>query len=270
MSSSGNHQSDTQFKVRDSILPTDTPLISIVTITYNAAQVIIPTLESINSQTFRNFEHLIIDGDSKDDTADIVQRLCPNSIVQSEPDNGLYDAMNKGLHAAKGKYILFLNAGDTFHSSDTLQLYADAAQNSPDIIYGDTDIVDSKRRFIHHRHLSAPALLTFKSFASGMLICHQAFMVRKEIAPDYNLQYRFSADYEWTVRCIQASIPSRNTNLKTVTIDYLCDGLTDKNHRASLKERYDIMCRYYGTIPTLLRHIHFAFRSLLRKITSKQ
>lgn len=292
------------------------PLISIITITYNAAPVIRPTLESLNAQTFRDFEHLVIDGASKDDTVSIVSEMCPDSIIRSEPDRGLYDAMNKGLRAAKGKYLLFLNAGDALHATDTLQRYADASrlkdkdcpsslysdnnsechthtgnnseghihtgkdseghihtgnnsesrQRYADIIYGDTIVVDSDRNFVKPRHLSVPERLTFQSFANGMLVCHQAFMVRRDLASEYDLQYRFSADYEWTLRCLKAADPDHNVNLHTVTIDYLSDGMTDKNHRASLKERYRIMCRYYGTLPTILRHIRFLLRHLRHKM----
>lgn len=258
------------------------PLISIITITYNAAPVIRPTLESLNAQTFRDFEHLVIDGASKDDSVSIVSEMCPDSIIRSEPDRGLYDAMNKGLRAAKGKYLLFLNAGDALHSPDTLQRYAEATGlngskipnrmdnaksilSCADIIYGDTIVVDSDRNFVKPRHLSVPERLTFRSFANGMLVCHQAFMVRRDLAPEYDLQYRFSADYEWTLRCLKSANPYHNVNLHTVTIDYLSDGMTDKNHSASLKERFRIMCRYYGTIPTLLRHIRFLLRHLSKK-----
>lgn len=257
-----NNRDNTQ---PDTINKVQAPLISVITITYNAAPVIRPTLESLKNQTFRNFEHLVIDGASKDNTVSIVKEMSPDSIVRSEPDRGLYDAMNKGLRAAKGKYLLFLNAGDSLHASDTLQRYADSAGNNADIIYGDTVIVDSDRKFLKPRHLSAPGRLTFRSFANGMLVCHQAFMVRRELAPEYDLQYRFSADYEWTIRCLKTADSDRNVNLHTVTIDYLCDGLTDKNHRASLKERFRIMCRYYGTIPTLLRHIRFLLRHIRHK-----
>lgn len=258
------------------------PLISIITITYNAAPVIRPTLESLNAQTFRDFEHLVIDGASKDDSVSIVSEMCPDSIIRSEPDRGLYDAMNKGLRAAKGKYLLFLNAGDALHSPDTLQRYAEATGlngskipnrmdnaksilSCADIIYGDTIVVDSDRNFVKPRHLSVPERLTFRSFANGMLVCHQAFMVRRDLAPEYDLQYRFSADYEWTLRCLKSANPYHNVNLHTVTIDYLSDGMTDKNHSASLKERFRIMCRYYGTIPTFLRHIRFLLRHLRHK-----
>lgn len=251
------------------------PLISIITITYNAADVISPTLLSLNNQTFRDFEHIVIDGASTDNTLEIISSVSTYSKVLSEQDNGLYDAMNKGQIMAKGRYLLFLNAGDSLSGPNTLQLYADAIMKYketqaqfPAIIYGDTRIVNSKREFIKPRHLQVPELLTFKSFSDGMLVCHQAFMIRRDLTSEYNINYRFSADYEWTLKGLLAAEKetlnpgTNNLNLHATVIDYLNDGLTDKNHKASLKERFRIMAHYYGLLPTLLRHIRFLIRHL--------
>ena len=235
------------------------PLISIITITFNAGELLKPTVESVMNQTFNDFEHIVIDGASTDNTLEIA-RLNPKVRILSEPDKGLYDAMNKGLKMARGKYLLFLNAGDSFRSDDTLALYAREALKDRDIIYGDTMIVDKDRQDLRPRHHSAPDLLTFKSFSKGMLICHQAFMVKKELAPEYDLNYRLSADYDWTVKCIAKSSAENCTNLKTVTINYLSDGMTDKNKIKSLKERYRIMSYHYGSIPTLLHHLKLILR----------
>lgn len=243
-----------------------TPLISIITITYNAARTLPLTMQSVGEQTFGDFEHLIVDGASGDETILIARRMGrPGVRISSEPDEGLYDAMNKGLRMARGAYVIFLNAGDRFHSPDTLAAYAEAIRSSaPDIIYGDTDIVDASGRRLGPRHLQAPAILTAESFSHGMLICHQAFMVRRAIAPRYDTAYRFSADYDWTIRCIKASRPGSCVNLNRVTIDYLADGLTDNNKKASLKERFRIMAEHYGTAKALARHIGFIPRMLRR------
>jgi len=241
-----------------------TPLISIITITFNAEKNIQPTLESVYRQNFRNYEHIIIDGASTDNTLSEARKY-PDLRILSERDNGLYDAMNKGIGLSRGQYILFLNAGDTFHSGKTLDAYAERASKGDDIIYADTVIVDSDRHIIGPRHLTTPRTLTFESFAQGMLVCHQAFMVRKELAPLYDLQYRFSADYDWTVRCIRNSNPERCTNLGLIAIDYLSDGLTDQNKLKSLYERYRIMATHYGTARTLLNHVGFLFRAFGRK-----
>ena len=241
------------------------PLISIITVTYNVENEIERTLNSIKQQSFTNFEHLIIDGDSKDKTLAIVKaNVITNSSIVSEPDKGLYDAMNKGLGLAKGKYVIFLNAGDTFFNSNTLEHYADAAGENYDIIYGDTVIVDDKDKIISRRHLNVPEKLEFKSFSKGMLICHQAFMVKKQLTEPYDLKYHFSADYDWCVKCIKKSSPEKCFNLNTDTIRYLSDGLTDKNKIKSLKERFQIMCNHYGVASTLKNHMFFVFRSLKR------
>ncbi len=241
----------------------DTPLISIVTITYNAAACLEPTMQSVASQTCRDFEHIIIDGASSDSTLEIARRY-PDTRILSERDNGLYDAMNKGIGMARGKYLLFLNAGDAFHSNDVLAAYADRCRRGDDIIYADTVIVDADRRMTAPRHLSAPAALTVDSFKQGMLVCHQAFMVRKEIAPLYDLSYRFSADYDWTIRCMLNGDPRRFTNLSMIAIDYLSDGMTDRNKWKSLRERFRIMSKYYGFVPTALRHVGFFIRNFRR------
>ncbi|MCM1491101.1 MAG: glycosyltransferase [Muribaculum sp.] len=243
------------------------PLISIITITYNAAETIPLTMMSVAEQSFCDFEHLVIDGASTDDTILVGRQMCtPMLRIISEPDNGLYDAMNKGLRMARGKYVLFLNSGDRFHSRDTLQLYADAiSAKKPDIVYGDTDIVDPSGKRIGPRHLSAPGMLTVESFSRGMLICHQAFMVRRAIAPRYDTDYKFSADYDWTIRCIKASRPGNRVNLRTITIDYLADGLTDHNKRASLIERFRIMASHYGAVRAILSHLSFIPRAIKRR-----
>ena len=242
-----------------------TPLISIITVTYNAQKNIGKTLSSIKSQNFTDFEFIVIDGASSDNTVSLVNEVAiPNTKILSEPDGGLYDAMNKGLSMASGRYVLFLNAGDSFHTSSTLARYGEEAAKDRDIIYGDTEIVDSKGESLGLRHLSVPAFLTKESFSNGMLICHQAFMVKKQIVPEYNLNYRFSADYDWCVRCLSKSSPDNCVNLNEIVIDYLNDGLTDNNKFKSLKERFIIMKRHYGLPKTIMRHIGFVARAIKR------
>lgn len=241
------------------------PLISVITVTYNAAKELPATLESLAAQTFSDFEHLIIDGASSDDTLAIARKMSPKARIVSEPDKGLYDAMNKGLRAAKGDYILFLNAGDAFHAPDSLQAYADAAGPDVDIIYGDTIVVDNQRRVLRPRHLDAPDILTKESFSHGMLICHQAFLCRRSLAPKFDTAWRFSADYDWTIRVIEATRPGNCRNLHRVTIDFLDAGTTTQNHRASLGERFKIMRIHYGLAKTILRHLSFIPRFLFRK-----
>ena len=242
------------------------PLFSIITVTYNAARTLPRTLQSVGEQTCKLYEHIIIDGKSADSTIDIVRAFPSNRVwCISEPDKGTYDAMNKGISKAKGEYLIFLNAGDKFHSPKTLQRLADVILDNdyPGIVYGQTVLVDDDGIELGPRHLTAPEILSLDSFKNGMVVCHQAMAVLARIAPFYNLEYKYSADYEWGIRCLQHS--RCNVYAGTTTIDYLSEGLTTANHRKSLCERFKIMCEYYGTIPTIVRHAKFLTRHLANR-----
>lgn len=246
------------------------PLFSIITVTYNASNTIIPTVQSVKEQTCRLFEHIIVDGKSIDGTTDLARQHGVDNIkILREKDSGLYDAMNKGLDIAIGDYVIFLNSGDRFHSPDTLQKVADAAlgDDDPGIIYGQTDIVDAQGRHLADRHLCAPRQLTVQSFSEGMVVCHQAFVVLKKLAPKFNLKYRYSADYDWCIKCLKTS--RRNVYIDDVLIDYLSEGVTTANRRASLCERFKIMSKNYGFFPTLVRHLTFINRYMRRRRLEK-
>jgi glycosyltransferase involved in cell wall biosynthesis len=239
------------------------PKFSIITVTYNAGKVLEDTIQSVVFQTYRNVEYIIVDGGSTDNTLDVVhkyqERICK---VISEPDKGLYDAMNKGIRMATGDYLCFLNAGDELHENETLQkiVYTLKGKELPDVIYGETAIVDEEGHFLHMRRLSTPEHLHWKSFKEGMLVCHQAFFARRELAlaNPYDLRYRFSAGFDWCIRIMKQSKYLHNTHL--TLIDYLNEGMTTQNHKASLKERFRIMTKHYGWISTILHHGWFVIR----------
>ena len=249
-----------------------TPTFSIITVTYNAGAVLEDTvledtIQSVIAQTYHHVEYIIVDGASKDNTLAIVARY-RNRIarVVSEPDRGLYDAMNKGIALATGDYLCFLNAGDSFHEDDTLQqiVHSLAPQDTlPGVIYGDTDLVDAEGHFVRKRRLSPPEVLTWKSFRQGMLVCHQAFFARRDLVEPYDLRYRFSADFDWCIRVMKKARTLHNTHL--VVIDYLDEGLTTANRRASLLERFRIMARHYGWLSTVAHHAWFVLRLVLKK-----
>jgi glycosyltransferase involved in cell wall biosynthesis len=256
-----------------------------VTITYNAEAVLQRTLDSLLQQDYPKITHLIIDGASTDGTLAMVDNYIKRSNaadnghriqVTSEPDSGIYDAMNKGLRSIDGDYVCFLNAGDYLPAGDTASKIATAAANFqisnlhsqlPAVLYGDTDIVDGDGHFLHHRRLSPPEHLTWRSFRQGMLVCHQAFYARTDFAIDnhYDLRYRYSADVDWCIRIMKAAerenVPM--LNLHMVVANYLQDGQTTLHHRKSLWERYRVMERHYGRIQTFLLHCWFAVRALL-------
>lgn len=249
-------------------------LITLVTVTYNAERTLGRTLKSIEEQTYKEVEHVIVDGASTDGTVAMAKAYSKRNArhkvtVVSEPDKGLYDAMNKGLGMATGDYVCFLNAGDKLHDADTLAKVADVACAHPEagIVYGDTDIVDDRGRKVRSRRLSPPECLSWKSFKEGMLVCHQAFYANRKLTVQYDLSYRFSADFDWCVRIMkQAALKSMPlVNSHEILVDYLEEGMTTANHKASLGERFRIMQKHYGLFSTLLQHAWFVVRALLKK-----
>ena len=254
---------------------------TIVTCTYNAEAVLQRTLDSVMKQTYCNIEHLIIDGVSKDKTLTMVKAYQHKNdvgesahaiLVFSEPDKGLYDAMNKGIDRATGDYLIFLNAGDVFPSEDTLEFVEGCVgegEELPGVLYGDTDIVNMEGHFLRHRRLTPPKRLSWRSFMWGMLVCHQSFYARADIAKGihYNLDYRFSADVDWCIRIMREAarrhLPLRNVN--AVITNYLDGGMSVQNHKASLKERFQVMRSHYGLLTTLFVHAWFVVRGVFKK-----
>ena len=255
---------------------------SVVTITYNAAAVLRPTLDSVMMQDYPNVEHLIIDGASTDKTLAIAkayQKLSDEAEnghvvkIQSEPDKGLYDAMNKGLRLATGDYIVFMNAGDRFPEADTLDKVMLAAvvgdgEERPAVLFGNTDIIDDKGNFLYHRRLSPPERLTWRSFRYGMVVCHQAFYARIDIARSlpYDTTFRYSADVDWCIRVMKEGERQHLLlrNIHAVVANYMEEGQTTIHHKDSLKERFEVMRRHYGLLTTVLLHAWFAVRKLLK------
>lgn len=243
------------------------PLFSIITICFNAAKTILPTLDSVRAQSFGDYEYIVQDGGSTDGTVDLVTNVgIRNLRLVSERDGGIYDAMNRGLGRAKGEYVIFLNAGDAFHGSGTLQRIADCIgrDSRPGIVYGQTVIVDKDRNLIGPRHLTAPADLRLSDFADGMLVCHQAFVALRRITGLYNTGYRFSADYEWCIKCLQHSRHNVYAGDEPL-IEYLNEGATTRNRISSLIERFRIMSVYFGLCIAIWRHVGFVARAIKRK-----
>lgn len=261
------------------------PKFTVVTVTFNAEKTLERTIESVASQTYRNIEHLIVDGLSTDGTLSLVQEYAEDNSVNAnphdirfirEPDSGLYDAMNKAIDNATGDYLIFLNAGDRFHSADTIErvvndtLSLDRMEGEqtmwPAVLYGETDLVDDEGRFLRHRRLQAPPQLRWTSFKNGMLVCHQSFYVLTELARrhHYDMQYRFSADFDWCIRIMRDAhsqgLAMHNTGL--VLTDYLSEGMTTRNRRKSLMERFRIMARHYGFVSAVCQHMWFVWRAV--------
>jgi glycosyltransferase involved in cell wall biosynthesis len=246
---------------------THLPLITVITVVYNAASLIERTLKSVKAQTYPNIEHLIVDGLSKDQTLSEVEKYArPMLCVISEKDNGIYDAMNKGQALANGEFILFLNAGDEFYGNDVLENMLKAGFES-DVYYGNTMVVDEEGIELGTRRLQPPVRLTWQSLQMGMCVSHQSLLVRKSICVSYDLQYKISADIDWTIRVLKST--KKVVNTKIIVSKFLLGGVSTSRRKQGLNERLAIMVHHYGWFRTAVNHGLIALRFVWHRITRK-
>lgn len=241
-----------------------TPMLSIVTVVYNSEQYLERTILSILNQTFKDVEHIILDGNSKDKTLDIIQKYNDQiAYWKSEPDKGIYDAMNKAQNFATGKYIMFLNSGDEFCDNNVLENIFKINTTS-DVYYGDTVITDEQGNALRNRRLRPPQKLNWKDFRYGMLICHQSIIVKRELSKQYNIDYKIAADIDWAIRSIRDAKIITNTHLNISK--FMEGGMSSLHHKRGLQERFEILTKHYGLIPNVLTHIYFVFRIIAQKV----
>ena len=173
-------------------------IVSIVMVTYNCKDVVKGTLESIIGQTLAEKEIIVIDGGSTDGTMEIINSYMDKiDVLISEPDHGVYDAMNKGIRKASGEWIIFMNSGDFFYKQSTLEdVFASNRYDDSDIVYGSTKIETNDFEYV-----LAPASL--EVFSSYLPFCHQSTFVRTVVMKKYgyDLKYRICADYNFFYNC---------------------------------------------------------------------
>jgi glycosyltransferase involved in cell wall biosynthesis len=233
------------------------PKLSIITIVYNNARDIERTMLSVLNQTYTNIEYILVDGVSTDGTLDIIKKYKDRiSKLVSEKDEGIYDAMNKGLALATGDYVLFMNSGDELYSADTVAVVFTSAENA-DIYYGETEMINANGKSLGQRRHKVPEKFTWRSFKYGMSISHQAIYIKRSITEPFNRKYELSADIDWILNAAKKAKTIVNTN--HFVAKYLVGGMSKAKHRQSLSERFDIMKHYYGLVPTLFNHIVIAF-----------
>ena len=233
------------------------PKLSVVTIVYNNVRDIERTMLSVLEQTYTHIEYIIVDGLSTDGTLDVISKYRDRiSKLISEKDKGIYDAMNKGLAMATGDYVIFMNSGDEFYDAETVTAVFASADDA-DIYYGETEMIDDTGQSLGQRRHHAPAAFTWRDFKYGMSISHQAIYIRRSLTEPYDNRYQLSADIDWIIRA--AKKVKKIVNVNRYVAKYLVGGMSKKRHRQSLQERFDIMKRYYGLIPTVFNHIVIAF-----------
>jgi len=233
------------------------PKLSVITIVYNNVRHIERTMLSVINQTYTNIEYILVDGFSTDGTLEIVQQYTSKiETLISEKDKGIYDAMNKGLAAATGDYVIFMNSGDEFYTADTVaQVFA--TSDNADIYYGETEMIDEAGNSLGQRRHKAPQQFTWRHFKYGMSISHQAIYIKRSLTQPYNRQYQLSADIDWILQAAKKA--KCIVNVHQYVAKYLVGGMSKKKHRQSLVERFAIMRKHYGLVPTVFNHAVIAF-----------
>lgn len=213
------------------------PKVTIVTVCYNADKEIETTLLSVLSQKYNNLEYIVIDGDSSDNTMDIINKYKDKiTRILSEPDKGIFDAMNKGINMASGNWILFLNAGDTFCNETVVERMVFETPIDAGVIYGNAMFVKNgiKRKY------SPLPFFNSKERYPDMGICHQSIFVRTDIAKNllFDLSYQLSADYDMIMKIY-------NNNYKfyykdVMVCNYDLSGVSSLNYLRKIKEKMRI------------------------------
>lgn len=243
------------------------PQISIITVVFNGSSLIERTIKSVLVQTYSHVEYIIIDGASTDGTLTVIEKYRSKiHTLISEKDNGIYDAMNKGLSVATGDYVLFLNAGDELYSDSTIKEVF-ASSPDADVYYGNTAVVDEQRNVLGDRRLTPPSTLTWKSFKFGMSVSHQSFIAKRSLCGTYSLDYRLGSDIDWIITILKKA--KKIVYTKTYISKFLEGGITSNKRTLAWKERFDVLSKHYGFFQNLGNHLYIGTRFLIHKITGR-
>lgn len=241
--------------------------ISIITVVYNQKSALAETILNIQQQSFDDYEHLIIDGASTDGTLEVIEANESRLRYISEPDKGLYDAMNKGIKLACGAYILFMNAGDLLYRRDSLENIF-TQSNEEDLIYADAVVIDEwNNEKPWHKKTPPDSEISAESFLNGAVICHQCMIMKREKALLYDLQWKIVADLDWSIRCVKDCHSFYYHRQKFCK--FRRGGLSDKQRAYALYERFRLFVKHFGITRTIMQHVYFFGGAVLKKFREK-
>ncbi|TPG40095.1 glycosyltransferase family 2 protein [Flavobacterium pectinovorum] len=232
------------------------PKISIITVVYNDGKNISRTIESVINQSYNHIEYVIIDGGSTDSTVEEINKYRNKiDVFISEKDKGIYDAMNKGIQLCSGEWLLFLNSGDFFHSTDILDLMSRHIEqsNNSDIIYGDFNVLSEGVKFGFVNKAT-----DVNRIKKDMIFSHQACLIKRSLHQKniYDLKYRICADYDFLLQSYLEGAKFYKVSEVIATVSN--GGLSDMNRINVFKERLQIK----NTLtPSLMNHFYF-FKSV--------
>ncbi len=202
--------------------------ITVITVCYNAKTALKKTIDSVLSQDYQDIEYIIVDGLSTDGTAEFLSSHSSSFRFISEKDNGLYDAMNKGVRMATGDYCIFMNAGDTFHSTDTVNRIVLQMENN-DVVYGDIFKNGAVKRSLSPRN------------CHKMYYCHQAVFVRRSCLVEFpfDCSHRYSADFKQAKLLYLNDKRFKQTDI--VVADYDTTGISNTNRKSALWDSISVI-----------------------------
>ena len=245
------------------------PKVSIITVVYNGIEFLEETIKSVISQTYPNIEYIIVDGGSTDGTLDIIKKYEAHITKWiSEPDKGIYDAMNKGIDLATGDWQNFLNAGDSFVSNDVLEKIFTTNLENITLVYGDIIAIRENGQKLN---VNAIELKDDNSIKKGMKVCHQAIFYNKNIMIKYDDKLRLKSEWKHLIEITRKeNFSPKKFNFPIVY--YSVGGLGAQQLKLNQKEYRDVFLKMYGISAYITYMPFFAYmtlRRILKKILKK-
>lgn len=220
--------------------------LSIITVNYNDRDGLEKTIDSILGQTYKDFEYIIIDGNSNDGSKELIEKHTETiDYWISEPDTGIYNAMNKGIRAATGTYVFFLNSGDILYSEATLDGIQKSLNGNLDLYYGDVIFKESQKE----RIVKYPDKLSFYFFSHDC-ICHQSCFIKRTLFTDiffYNEELKIVSDWEFLIYgLVFKNISYQHVDCIISYYDF--EGLSSRaeSETTKLKERSIVMKKHFS------------------------
>lgn len=247
----------------------DQPKISIITVVYNDATNLEKTILSIATQNYNNKEHIIIDGGSTDGSIDILKKYESQiAYWKSEPDNGIYDGMNKGIKAASGEWLNFLNAGDTYVNENILPtIFSNQVGDDIYLCYGDTNVYSASRKFIKQMK-AKPYSWWALIFWGSRIFCHQAIFIRKEFCILYNHNLQLKGELDWYFNLYKKNNKKEVLHIHQPIVNYFLGGTGDRHYWKNQQERFEVLNRHVGLLGILIS-LPIIFYGLLNRFYQK-
>lgn len=245
--------------------------LTIITVCYNAEKEIEKTINSVLNQSYKRYEFIVVDGKSKDETLKKIENFHSFFLEKeieynwiSERDEGIYDAMNKGIKLANGEWLLFLNAGDTFYDNEVLEkIFQDKIPKKIGLIYGDTNLIYEKKEKIK-RHNG----ITKRYFLFNMINHQSAFIKREAINffDGYNLKYKYCADKDLLMKILYKKKYKKKYK-QLIVANYDMMGVSSKNFLKVWKENREISKIYHPKYLIIFKDILNSFRFIKKCFT---